>query len=170
MMMLHNKDNTMNLYEISCRYQQLLDQDEYTNEEMAELELLHGNVEDGVISHAKYIQNLVAEQKAIFDAMESMEARHHELTLKIEKQKQKLESFMVKNKITAVKSPLFDVKYSVNRPSVDVFDENLLPESCWRVQEKVVKSVDKMHIKELIDSGVTIAGARLVSKTKVDIK
>ena len=160
----------MNLYDISCRYQQLLDQDELNAEECAELETLHGNVQDGIINRAKYIKNLEAEAVAIVAAMKEMKARVDSLETKIEKQRAKLAVYMYAVDMEKVKSPLFDVTVSKNRPSVQVVDEEAVPEYCWRVQEKVVRSLDKIHIKEVIESGTEVPGCILVQNTKLEIK
>jgi len=160
----------MNLYDISCRYQQLLDQDELNAEECAELETLHGSVQDGIINRAKYIKNLEAEAAAITAAMKEMKARVDSLEAKTEKQRAKLAVYMYAVDMEKVKSPLFDVTVSKNRPSVQVVDEDAIPDYCWRVQEKVVRSLDKIHIKEVIESGTEVPGCVLIQNTKLEIK
>jgi len=162
----------MNLYQISSRYQQLLDQDEYTNDELDELELLHGSVEDHIISHAKYIKNMEVEKLAIQYAVNEMETRIDNLTKNIDKQRSRLASYMQENKQSLVKNPLFNVKYSLNRPSVDDYDKPSIPKKFWRITEKttVIESVDKEAIRKAIESGEDVPGALLIQKSKIEIK
>ncbi len=163
----------MNLYSMSSRYMQLLDQDEYTDEEMQELQSLHENIEDDCIERGKYIRNLEAERNAVVDAIKTMIARECELNARIEKQRDKLAHIMKHNNIHKItKSPLFPVVFKENPVSVDDYDKTAIPSTYWRTTEKVTvtESVDKKAVKEAIESGIDVPGARLVRKLKVDFK
>jgi hypothetical protein len=161
----------MNIYEVSSRFQQLLDQDEYTPMELEELDLLYGSVQDKLIEMAKYIKNMEAERAAINEARLSMEERAIALQDKIAKQTDRLKEYMEKCNLKIVKSPLFDIKYSVNRPTTDIFDETIIPAAFVSFEQKEpVKKISKDGIRQAIESGEEVPGARLIYKTKVEIK
>lgn len=162
----------MNLYQLSGRYQQLLDQDEYTDEEMQELECLHGDLETQCINRGKYIRNLEAEKNAVFDAIREMTVRLGQLGSKEEKQREKLAQIMLDNNMPQItSSPLFPLIAKQNPVSVDDYDRNIIPENFWtESQPKPVKRVDKTAIREAIESGVEVPGARLVRSLKLDFK
>lgn len=161
----------MNLYDISSRYQQLLDQDEYTEEDLQELNSLHGSVEEGITSRAKYIKNLEAEQDAIDNAITLMEERSEALEKKIANQRERLASYMSACQIKEVKTPYFNIKYVINRASTDIFDSKLIPDqfvTYVEVQPQV--KISKDEIKKAIENGQEVPGARLIYNVKVDIK
>lgn len=162
----------MNLYNLSARYQQLLDQDEYTEEECQELQDIHGNLEDECISRGKYIRNLEAERKAVFDEIQNMLERLGEVDKKAEKQRNKLAKIMLDNKLPSItKSPLFVLTAKENPVSVDDYDKTAIPKEFWYLTEpKPVEKLDKTAVKKAIESGVEVPGARLVRKLKVDFK
>ena len=161
----------MNVYQLSARYEQLLDQDEYTEAEMIELESLHDSVEDECIERGKYIRNLEAEASMIDQAISEMKARSAQLALKADRQREKLiarmQSFDIK-KIT--KSPLFALCWKENPVSVDDYDKALIPEKFWVVKVSETKSISKDAVKKAIESGEEVPGAKLVRKVKLEFK
>ena len=164
-------ENMSNLYQLSSRYQQLLDKNEYTPEELAELDALHESVEDGCISHAKYIRNLEAEKASVEEARKEMQMREKALAERITAQKSRLLDRMKScnlDKIT--KSPLFPIIIKKNAPSVEILDAGASPSDFLR--EKVITSFepDKLSIKAAIQDGETVPGCRLVTNLRIDFK
>jgi len=51
----------MNLYEISARFQQLVNKDEFAIDDLKNLDELQLSAEDKAIDYAKYIRNLESE-------------------------------------------------------------------------------------------------------------
>lgn len=162
----------MNLYELSTRFQQLMDQDELTAEDCAELDSLYDNTEDACIEKAKYIRNIEAEAEAINKVMFEMGQRELSLLNKATAQREKLVAEMKKcniNKIT--KSPLFAITIPKARSSVSITDDKLLPPSYWKTSEpKVTVTVDKVAIKAALEAGEHVPGATLEFKSKVNFK
>ena len=152
-----------NLYEISARYQQLLDQDEYSDAEMVELYQLNENIEDECIVRAKYILNLQAERHAISNAITEMDNRMDALYEKELIQREKLLRIMNKNKLSSItKSPLFPIYVKLNPERVEEYDTSIIPESFWHyTQPTPIKKLDKIAIKKAIQNGIDVPGARL---------
>ena len=161
----------MNVYRMSARLQQLLDQDEYSIEECAELESLLGGIEDNCIERGKYIRNLEAEADAVDKAIADMQVRSTDLWANADKQRHKLAVLMQSSKIKSItKSPLFPLRFKENPISVDDYDRQSIPEDCWRNVVSESKKSDKEYVRKQIDSGVNIPGARLIRKLKVEFK
>lgn len=160
-----------NLYQLSSRYQQLMDLDELNEPELLELESLHDNIEDKCIDYGKYIRNLEAELAAVKEARLQMVEREKALAHKIEKKKENLCHIMRDNHLMKItKSPLFPLSVKKNRPSVEPYQPEAIPKTFIRVTEKVIESVDKEKIREAIEAGEEVAGARLIVKYRVDFK
>ena len=163
----------MNLYHLTARYQQLLDQESYTDAEMAELESLHADAEDHVIDRGKYIKNLMAERDAVKVAIEEMEDRAADLDKRIASREQELANYMALHNLEKVtKSPLFPIKRVVNPVSVDDYDKANIPAEYWKITERVEikKAIDKKLIKQAIEEGQDVPGARLIRKVQVKFK
>lgn len=162
----------MNLYELSTRYQQLLDQDDYTEDELKELESLHSSIEDECIERSKYIKNMQALRSSIELSIIDMNNRIDTLSHKITKQESKLCEKMILCNITKInKSPLFQIKIKHNPSKVDIYDKSMLPSQYTELfSPPLVEKISKTSIKEAIDKGIDVPGARLVSSVRVEIK
>ncbi len=162
----------MSLYHLSSRYQQLLDLEEYTDEEMQELQALHSDIEDQCIERGKHLRNLEAELSAVTDARKQMQEREKQLAERMERNELRLADIMRSNNIDRItKSPLFPLRVKQNPVSVDVVQLETIPENYWKESiPKPVKSIDKTAIKLAIESGTEVPGARLVQKLRVEFK
>jgi len=162
-----------NLYVLTARYQQLLNQLELSADECAEIEAMHDNLEDACISRGKHILNLEAEAKMVLDAITMMQFRATVLKETALSNRQKLAEIMIENNMMLItKSPLFPLKAKINPISVDDYDHGQIPRKFWRIKEKttVTESVDKIAIKLAIESGEDVPGALLTRSIKVDFK
>ena len=162
----------MNLYNLSSRYEQLLDQEEYTNEELKELYSLHESVEDECIDRGKYIGNLEAELVAVSDAIMKMSERHQLLKKRIDRHRFNLADKMLKCNITKItKSPLFPIKLKKNPAKLIEYNSNFIPEKYYcEIQPPVVKKLDKVAIKQDIESGIEVPGCGLESSYRIEFK
>ncbi|HLX52374.1 MAG TPA: siphovirus Gp157 family protein, partial [Aquella sp.] len=70
--------------------------------------------------------------------------------------------------IQEISSPNFVVKLKKCPVSVDVFNEQELPNEYKKSKEVI--SIDKMKIKEEIQAGVVIPGAQLKQNTRLEIR
>jgi len=145
--------------------------DEYTEEEMQELECLHGDAQYQIIERAKYIKNMEAESAAIASAIDDMTTREVALQKKITTQRERLVGYMQQCSLQEVTSPFFNIKWSRNRASTEIIDTALIPEKFKSfTTPKPVEYIDKNSIKIAIENEEEVPGARLIYKTKVDIK
>lgn len=161
----------MNLYELSSRFQHLLELDDLDQAACEELQSLHETIEDEFISYGKYIRNRQAELDAVTAARKEMQEREKSLTAKIERNEQRLAERMKACSIERVtKSPLFPLRVKQNPVSVDDFDKTAIPENYWRTKVTETKAVDKDAVKKAIEAGNDVPGCRLVSKLRIEFK
>lgn len=165
----------MKLYEISNEYQAVLstvnEDGEITEESIKFLDELKENFETKAIAVASYIKNLEAENEAISQAIEGMKKRKESLSKKVESLTDYLQYNLQTLSINEINSsPYFKIKLKQCPVSVDVIDESLIPVEYMREKVTVVKSVDKIKIKEVISEGKEVPGATLNRKIKLEIK
>jgi hypothetical protein len=160
----------MNLYELSTRFQQLLDQDELSEADCAELDSIYTDATEKCISRAKYIRNKKAELVAVEAARKEMQEREKKLAEKIECQENWLLDRMVDLKLTNIDTPEFPIKVKENPVSVNDYDKTVIPERFWVVKVSETKSIDKNAIKSAIQSGEEVPGASLLHKLRIAFK
>lgn len=61
----------------------------------------------------------------------------------------------------------FSAKVSLNKSSVDILDEDAIDDEYK--SEKITKTISKTKIKEALDIGIEVKGARLIQKKKVTL-
>lgn len=160
----------MNLYELSNRFQQLLDQDELSEADCKELDSIYAEATDKCIARAKYIRNKEAELLAVTAARKEMQEREKKLAEKIKCQHNWLLDRMVDLKINNIDTPEFPIRVKVNPVSVCEFDRGLIPEKFWKIEIMETRNLDKLAIKAAIQAGETVPGADLVQKLRIDFK
>lgn len=164
----------MNLYKIANQYQEILsntfDQEtgEINENAVALLEMAEHKVEEKGIAVASYIKNLDAERKAIEDAKKAMADREKALERRVEWLTNYLQSNMERCGINEIKSPYFGIKLKKCPLSVDIQDENIIPNDYKKTKEVV--SIDKLKIKEEILAGVVIPGVALKQNNRLEIR
>ena len=163
----------MKLYELTHEFENIFAQvgedGEITQDMMDNLDSVKEDFEQKALSVANYIKNLEAEEHAIEQAMEDMRTRKNRLTKQVHSLSEYLQFNLQKLSINEIKSsPYFKIRLKVCPPSVDVFDEALVPDEFWR--EKVSKSIDKIRLKEVMGEGIEIPGATIQRKIKLEIK
>ena len=80
-----------------------------------------------------------------------------------------LKNNMERSGITKVNCPFFDISIKKNPLAVDVIDPLLLPAEYWRPGKPTAATPDKAKIKEAIQAGQEVTGARLVQGTRLDV-
>jgi hypothetical protein len=83
-----------------------------------------------------------------------------------------LKDNMIRAGITKIECPMFSISLRNNQPATEVFDLVSLPAEYWRtpVVKPPVAAPDKAAIKEAIQAGKEVTGARLTQSTRLDIK
>ena len=151
---------SLTLYEIKNQALELAMNDELTEEEKAELqnaireELLEKT--DGIIAYTK-------KAEALIEAMKKEEERLKENRKagekKLENFKEYVKACMMEMSLQKIETPLGELKIAKNPMSVEILDEELIPNAYKRT--KVETSIDK---KALIDhfktTGEIIDGAK----------
>jgi hypothetical protein len=160
----------MNLYELSNRFQQLLDQDELSEEDCKELDQIFADGEEQCISYAKYIRNKQAELAAVEAARKEMQEREKKLTAKIERQENWLLMRMKELKFSKIMTPQFPIIIRTNPVSVCLLDGAVIPEKFWVTKVTETKTLDKAAVKAAIQAGETVPGADLAQKLRIDFK
>lgn len=164
----------MNLYSIANQYQEILDKtfDDETGEvnenAIALLEIVKDNIKDKGIAIASFIKNIDAEREAIEKAKKAMAEREARLDRRVSYLTSYLQSNMERCGINEISCPYFVVKLKKCPISVDISNENEIPDDYKKV--KSVVSVDKMKIKEEILAGVIIPGATLKQNMRLEIR
>jgi hypothetical protein len=163
----------MKLFEITNDIQNIFnnigEDGELTQEMLDGLDGLQQDFEQKAIAVAAYIKNIEAEETAIAAAIKNMAERKQKLTNKLEGLTHYLQSNLQKLSISEIKSsPYFKIRLKQCPPSVDVFDEKQIPPEYWR--EKIVTSIDKIKLKEVMNEGVEVPGVTIQRKIKLEIK
>lgn len=165
----------MNLYQISNDYQKIFD-DVDENGEISEdvykkMELVAAAIEEKSIAVASYIKNLEAEKTAIYNAKKQMQERENRLNSRIESLTKYLKENMEKCLISEITcSPYFSIKIKKNPPSVVINNENLITGEYKNIKIVTQESIDKIKIKEAIESGKNVPGASLTRNNRLEIK
>jgi hypothetical protein len=164
----------MNLYQIAEEYNSLFndlydpESGEIQETALIKLDEIKVSLEEKAINIALFMQNLDAEQKAIENAMASMKDRAN----KLEKKREWLHGYLKFNMEQAghleISCPYFSIKVKSNPYSTEILDEALIPDK-YKVTKEVV-SVNKTMIKQDIQNGLDVPGARIKKDTKLTIK
>jgi len=163
----------MKLYEITNEFESIFnDVDENGEITQAMVDAMDGlkdEFDNKAILIASYIKNIEAEENAIKLAMDDMKKRRESLISKADSLTEYLKYSMVKMSVTDINtSPLFRIRLKKCPVSVDIINELSIPAEYFR--EKIVTSVDKIKLKEVLSEGAEVPGACLQRKTKLEIK
>jgi chromosome segregation ATPase len=163
----------MKLYQITNEFESIFsnvdEHGEITQDMLDSMDELKEDFESKAITIASYIKNLEAEEAAIKQAVDDMNKRRSSLKSKCDSLSEYLQYNLVKMSIGEINtSPYFKIRIKKCPVSVDVFDDLALPQEYLR--EKVVTSVDKIKLKEVLSEGVEVPGACLQRKNKLEIK
>lgn len=162
----------MNLYELTNKYQELLNylqSVDVTDEEQAEsfkntLESLDGAIEDKAENIVHVLQQLKYDEEAVSKEITRLQAKKRALSNNQRNLKEYLKDTMEFTGKTKIKSPFFSIWVQKNRPSVIVEDIDKIPKEF--IREKTTTTVDKTELaKVLVDQ--KIVGARLETTTGV---
>ncbi len=162
----------MKLYEIANEYQQALTTlhsiDEITQDVISDtLSIIKDDFETKAVAVSSFVKNIEADILAMKEAEASIAKRRKALQNQIESVKSYLLDNMERTGINHIHSPYFDIKLKKCPSSVEIIDEELIPDECFRVKREVSKS----FIKDALKNGVIIEGAKLIDdKMRIDIK
>ncbi|MCR8987901.1 siphovirus Gp157 family protein [Brevibacillus laterosporus] len=161
----------MRLYDLAGAYaevaQIILDDETPTEALVNTLQALEDAIENKADNIAKMVRNIAAE----VDVIKLEEARLAERRRRLEKKqeglklhlKEKLEFAGLKK----VQTPIFTISVKKNPGSVQVVNENEIPQMFWVTPPPIL---DKKSMSERLKSGEEIPGVTLVKGTSLQIK
>ncbi len=163
----------MKLYEITNEYQLIFnninEDGELEPQYIEKLDNLTEDFEKKAIAVASFIKNLEAEELSIANAIESMKKRKDSLAKKAQNLTDYLQfNLQILNIKEIDSSPYFRIKLKQCPVSVSVINELDIPQEYFK--ETIVKSLDKIRLKEVIKEGVEVPGVTLQQKIKLEIK
>lgn len=158
-----------NLYVLSNEYQRLLDVPEYDSQSLAQLDSLQDNIKQKAVAVAGFILNLQAEYEAVTQAQKSMYDRARRLQLKIDVLTDYLKENLIACKIDKITdSPHYVITIKTNPPSVHITDKNRIPLAFFDIEQ--VQKLSLKRVQQAIKDGENVEGAKLVQKTRLEIK
>ena len=165
----------MNLYEIAEQHKQDLEalaNLDLPAEVVADtLEGLGGELQTKAQNVALFIKNLDAYEIAIQYEIDRLTAKREKLDARVEHLCQYLKTCVEHAGVTKIETPLVNLTIKPNPPSVEVFQEALLPQKYYYQPPAPGPRPDKNAIKAAIKEGKDVPGARLeTGKTRLEIK
>ena len=148
----------MNLYELSQNYLAVQDMDLEPETLKDTLDSIEEAIEVKAENIAKWIRNLEADKKAFEEEEKRFKEKKQAADNRIKSLKLYLEDNMRLIGKTKFKAGVFNFSIQNNPPSVEVFDEALLPE---RFLIEQPPKIDRAGIKELLKAGEEVPGAEL---------
>ena len=148
----------MNLYELSQNYLAVQDMDLEPETLKDTLDSIEEAFEDKAENIAKWIRNLEADKKAFEEEEKRFKEKKQAADNRIKSLKLYLEDNMRLTGKTKFKAGFFSFAIQNNPPSVEVFDEALIPKQFLIAQP--VK-IDRAGIAELLKAGEEVPGAEL---------
>lgn len=133
------------------------------------LESLEDAFEDKIESIVKLMRSKAKERDAIDEEVIRLRSRAEKINKEVEWLHTYIESQMIVTGKEHVKSPLFDIKFKLNPPAVNVLDEFVIPQMYFVTKEPVV-SLDKRAVMDAMKSGKVIPGVEVVQRKSLQIK
>lgn len=161
----------MNLYELEDNLLQVVELANSAKPEDQQLfadtiESLQDSIADKAIGYGKVINQLVADEKQLADKIKHDQERKRALSNNISRLKLALKHGME----TAGKDKIKDIDLSIwiqNNPvSVAVTDDKLIPGEFTEIEKKL----NKTAIKQALNDGEEVPGAKLVQTRSIRIK
>lgn len=160
----------MKLYELTQNYLNLLELLENPDvpKEVVEaaLEEVEGSFDDKAENIVKLIKSIEADVKGYKEEETRLSTRRKTLENKVKGLKDYLEGSMIALDKKDIKGKIFTLAIKKNPPSVIIDDFNVLPMEYKKIEEKE----DKKKIKESIDNGIEVPGARIEQKESLRIR
>lgn len=165
----------MNLYELSEQMQRLLDllesvdttQEEYKQVYLDTLESVTVLFEEKAEGYAMVRTQLKADEEAVDYEIKRLQAKKTALANNRKRLEQTLQEEMIATNQRKIKTPLFSIYIQKNPPSVQVTNEEIIPEDFYIPQPD---KLDKASIKECLKRGIIVPGVELVSGESIRFK
>lgn len=160
----------LKLYEIKQEYEVLtryLDDNELDREMFKEaFKTIEGDLSEKSENYVKFIKNLEGDVEAHKIEEKRLNEKRKAMENKIARLKTSLYEVYKEMEIDHLKAGTFSLRIQNNAPSVEILDENLIPEAYKSFEVKV----DKKGILDALKAGETIAGAELKQTESLRIR
>lgn len=157
----------MKLYELNEAFQNIQTLIEEGEEGLEDtLESINLAIEDKLENIAKVIRNLEAEVNAFREEEKRLAERRKSIENNIRHLKQYAENSLIVIGKRKVKTGLFTFSIQKNPPSVQVYNETIIPKKYFITEPKL----DKKKVQEAIKNGEVIAGVELKQTESLRIR
>ncbi len=156
----------ISLYELKDMYLNLMDLDLEDESLKAALENIDDEIEVKAENYAGLIKNLEAEAEAYKKEIERMTKIKKALENRALLLKKNLEEAMVALDKKKFKTTLFSFSIQKNPASLNIIDEDKIPEDYYRLE----KVFNKNDIKEAVKNGLLTEAAELVQSESLRIR
>ena len=154
----------MNLYELSSNYVELLNCD---LEIVADtLESLEDAFKEKSVNIAYVIKNIEAENEIISNEIKRLQERKKVCENKKKYLKEYLYNSMQTTGITNIKTPTITINIRKNPPSLDVKNEEEIPDSFYLIK----RELKRKEILDFIKNGGVIEGCEIKQGTSISIR
>lgn len=162
------------LYQIAQEHRQMVERLMDTNEDSQviadTIEAESYSLEVKAQNVAYAIKTLEANAAAIKDAEKQMADRRKAMENRAQRIREYLQTCMEVANVTKVECPHFALSIKANPPSVEIFEEKLIPAHFMSQPEPPPPSPDKKAIAAALKAGMEIPGAMLVQGKRLDIR
>lgn len=155
----------MKLYDIAEIYENLENIDDEVAVATA-MDAVDAALEEKLESTAKVIRNLEAEAEALEAEEKRLKARKMAVKNRIADIKGYVQGNLEAMGKDKVSSGIFKWSIQANAPSVNILDENLIPDDFWKIERKPMKT----EIKKAIEAGELTEGVELVSTKSLRLR
>lgn len=143
----------MKLYELTetwAAIQDMIDADNVNDEQIhAAIENIDAAIEEKAENYAKLIFSMKAEAEAIRTEEKRLATKRQSLENRAKWLQKNLENAMIITGKKKFKTNLFGFSVQKNAPSLDDFDEAIVPEAYW----KVTRSIDRSALLKAVKDG-----------------
>lgn len=164
----------LSLYVIAAEHRRMVDalmatdNDSQTIADTIEAESYPLEVKAQNVAYA--IKNLEATAAAIKAAEQEMAARRKAIENRALHIKTYLQACMEVAGVSKIECPHFQLSIKNNPPSVEIYEDKLIPAEFMKQPEPPPAQPDKTAIKEAIKAGRDVPGAQLVAAKRLEIK
>lgn len=163
----------MNLYGLTGQSLELLkmiEDGDCTQEQLAgALEVINASIETKVENTLYVVENAKANRKPIVEMIERLQAKLKALDSNIEWLQNNLFNNLELMGVDSYKAGVFTVKKQLNKPSIVIEDEKLIPAK-YQTVIPASFSISKNDIAKDIKLGVVVPGAKTVQTKRWSIK
>ena len=134
------------------------------------LEGLEGEIQVKAQSVAAHILNVEAMAAAAMDASKRLCERARRIQRRADAMRQYLHHHMELAGLTKIESPEFTLSVRKNPPSVQIIDQDAIPQRFWVPVPPPAPALDKRGIAAELKAGMEVPGCSLAQSTRLEIK